>query len=43
MVLPPTKMALEALNSPTATTPFNYEEEMERQYAEPWAKRKRSK
>jgi hypothetical protein len=37
-------MALEALNSPTAATPFNYEEEMERlQYAEPWAKRKRSK
>lgn len=36
-------MALEALNSPTAATPFNYEEEMERQYAEPWVKRKRSK
>lgn len=44
---PPTlkkkKMALEALNSPTAATPFNYEDEIDRQYAEPWAKRKRSK
>lgn len=37
------KMALEALNSPTAATPFNYEDEIDRQYAEPWAKRKRSK
>jgi len=37
------KMALEALNSPTAATPFNYEDEIDRKYAEPWAKRKRSK
>jgi hypothetical protein len=36
-------MALEALNSPTTATPFNYEDDIERQYAEPWAKRKRSK
>ncbi|KAB1208382.1 Zinc finger protein ZAT10 [Morella rubra] len=36
-------MALEALNSPTAATPFNYEEDVERQYVEPWTKRKRSK
>ncbi|XP_041013766.1 zinc finger protein ZAT10-like [Juglans microcarpa x Juglans regia] len=37
-------MALEALNSPTTATPFNYElDDVERQYAEPWTKRKRSK
>ncbi|XP_041010611.1 zinc finger protein ZAT10 [Juglans microcarpa x Juglans regia] len=36
-------MALEALNSPTTATPFNYEDDVERQYVEPWTKRKRSK
>ncbi|KAG6652591.1 hypothetical protein CIPAW_05G016600 [Carya illinoinensis] len=36
-------MALEALNSPTTATPFNYEDDVERQFVEPWAKGKRSK